>query len=65
MYPLSKYFSKKTLEAPLSTKSYSFLSKRDVEAANDRVEATDKQAATSRMGLKYNSYTLASLAKYF
>ena len=57
MHSLHKYF-KKTSVVPSSTSAYSFLTKKDVDSANNNVETalTEKRATTSR-GLKYNTYT--------
>ena len=56
MYSLRKYFKQSSV-VPSSTSTYSFLSKK--ESANDSVGTAfvKKPATTSRVGLKYNTYT--------
>jgi len=68
MYSLHKYF-KKTTAIPSPTSAYSFLTKKDVESANENVETAlaENPASTSRAGLKYNTYTpqqRAEIGKY-
>jgi len=58
MYSLHKYFKQSSV-VPSSTSTYSFLSKKDIESVNDSVGTAfaKKPATTSRVGLKYNTYT--------
>jgi len=68
MYSLHKYFKQSSV-VPSSTSTYSFLSKKDIESANDSVGTAfaKKPATTSRVGLKYNTYTpgqRAEVGKY-
>ena len=68
MYSLHKYFKESSV-VPSSTSTYSFLSKKDIELANDSVGTAfaKKPATTSRVGLKYNTYTpeqRAEIGKY-
>ena len=68
MYSLHKDFKQSSV-VPSSTSTYSFLSKKDIESANDSVGTTfaKKPATTSRVGLKYNTYTpeqRAEIGKY-
>ena len=68
MYSLHKYFKQSSV-VPSSTSTYSFLSKKDIESANDSVGTAfaKKPATTSRVGLKYNTYTpeqRAEIGKY-
>jgi len=53
MYSLHKYF-KHSFVVPSSTSTYSFLSKKDIESANDSVGTAfaKKPATTNRVGLK-------------
>ena len=67
MHSLHKCF-KKTSVVPSSTSAYSFLTKKDVDSANNVETAlAEKQATTSRVGLKYNTYMpqqRAEIGKY-
>ena len=71
MYSLHKYFKESSV-VPSSTSTYSFLSKalkQDIESANDSVGTAfaKKPTTTSRVGLKYNTYTpkqRAEVGKY-
>ena len=58
MYSWHKYF-KKTSVVLSSTSAYSFLTKKDVDSANENMETAlaEKRATTSGVGLKYNTYT--------
>ena len=65
---MHKYF-KKTSVVPSSTSAYSFLTKKDVDSANNNVETAlaEKRATTRRVSLKYNTYTpqqRAEIGKY-
>jgi len=68
MYSLHKYFKQSSV-VPSSISTYSFLSKKDIESANVSVGTAfaKKPATTSRVGLKYNTYTpeqRAEIGKY-
>ena len=66
MYSLHRYFKQSSV-VPSSTSTYSFLSKKDIESANDSVGTAfaKKPATTSRVGLKYNTYVnVAVFAKF-
>ena len=68
MYSLHKYFKQSSV-VPSSISTYSFLSKKDIESVNVSVGTAfaKKPATTSRVGLKYNTYTpeqRAEIGKY-